>query len=214
MNGDDAILDLRRTYERDSLEETRASTDPFVQFRTWIEDALAGNLVEPNAMTLATVDAAGQPSARIVLLRAWDERGFVFYTNFASRKGDDLAGNARAALLFYWDKLERQVRVEGLAARLASADSDAYFARRPRGHQLSAWASAQSRTIADRGSLEAAMAAADRRYPDAVPRPDYWGGYRVAPQRFEFWQGRPDRVHDRLVYERDAGGWQRRRLAP
>lgn len=214
MNGDDAILDLRRTYERDSLDESRAAADPFVQFRRWVEDALAGNLVEPNAMTLATVDAGGQPSARIVLLRAWDERGFVFFTNYASRKGDDLARNARAALLFYWDKLERQVRIEGPAARLAPAESDAYFARRPRGHQLSAWASAQSRTIADRAALETAMASADRRYPDAVPRPDYWGGYRVAPQRFEFWQGRPDRVHDRLVYERGVDGWRRERLAP
>jgi pyridoxamine 5'-phosphate oxidase len=166
-------------------------------------------------MTLATAGERGRPSARIVLLRGWDERGFVFFTNYESRKGGEIAGDPFAALLFFWERLERQVRIEGSIAMLPAAESDEYFARRPRGHQLSAWASAQSRVVSGRAELDAAMADAERRFAGTVvPRPPHWGGYRVAPERIEFWQGRPNRVHDRLVFVRDGAGWRRERLAP
>lgn len=208
-------LDLRKTYDRDALDEATAAPEPFAQFGAWFEEAFASDLLEPHAMTVATVDPQGRPSARILLLRGWDERGFVFFTNYDSRKGRDMAAHGVAALLFYWNALERQVRIEGTAAQLAPSESDAYFNRRPRGHRLSAWASPQSRVVAGRGVLDEAMAAADARFADVdVPRPPNWGGYRVAPQRIEFWQGRPNRVHDRLVYTRAEGGWLRERLAP
>jgi pyridoxamine 5'-phosphate oxidase len=172
-------------------------------------------MLEPHAMVLATADAAGAPSARVVLLRGWDERGFVFFTNYESRKGVELAARPRGTLLFYWPELERQVRIEGEARTLPAAESDAYFARRPRGHRLGAWASPQSRPLPDRAALERAMAEADARFgDDEVPRPPYWGGYRLTPERFEFWQGRPNRVHDRLRYQRSGAGWARDRLAP
>jgi pyridoxamine 5'-phosphate oxidase len=211
----DQLADRRRSYDRDSLDEARAAAEPFAQFRVWFDDALGAGLIEAHAMVLATADERGRPSARAVLLRAWDERGFVFFTNYASRKGREIAADPFAALLFYWDELERQVRVEGPVAPVSAAESDAYFARRPRGHQLSAWASEQSGVVADRAALEAAMRDAERRFAGGeVPRPPHWGGYRVAPERIEFWQGRPNRVHDRLVYERSHGGWTRARLAP
>jgi pyridoxamine 5'-phosphate oxidase len=211
----DPLADRRRTYDRDSLDEARAAQEPFAQFGRWFDDALAAELMEAHAMILATADARGRPSSRAVLLRGWDERGFVFFTNYASRKGREIAADPFAALLFYWDALERQVRIEGPIALVPAAESDAYFARRPRGHQLSAWASEQSRPVADRAALEAAMSEAERRFAGVdVPRPPHWGGYRVTPERVEFWQGRPNRVHDRLVYERDGAGWTRARLAP
>jgi pyridoxamine 5'-phosphate oxidase len=207
--------DPRRTYDRDSLDEARAAPEPFAQFGAWFADARAADLIEPHAMVLATADAHGRPSSRAVLLRGWDERGFVFFTNYASRKGREIAADPFAALLFYWDALERQVRIQGPIATVSAAESDAYFARRPRGHQLSAWASEQSAVVAGRAALEDAMAAAERRFAGVeVPRPPHWGGYRVTPERIEFWQGRPNRVHDRLVYERAATGWNRVRLAP
>ncbi len=207
--------DRRRAYDRDSLDEARAAADPFAQFRAWFDDAQAAELIEAHAMVVATADALGRPSARAVLLRGWDERGFVFFTNYASRKGREIAADPFAALLFYWDKLERQVRIEGPIVPVSADESDAYFARRPRGHQLSAWASEQSSVVADRAALERSMDEADRRFRGVdVPRPPYWGGYRVLPERVEFWQGRPDRVHDRLVYERADDGWTRARLAP
>jgi pyridoxamine 5'-phosphate oxidase len=207
--------DRRRSYDRDTLDEGRAAADPFAQFGRWFADATGAGIVEPYAMTLATADAGGTPSARVVLLRGWDADGFVFFTNYASRKGLELAARPQATLLFYWDVLERQVRIEGRVARLPAAESDAYFARRPRGHRLSAWASAQSSPVVDRAALERAMEAAGVRFPgDDVPRPPHWGGYRVEAERVEFWQGRPDRLHDRLIYRRDGDGWGRGRLAP
>lgn len=211
----DDLAGRRKSYDRDTLDESRVASEPFLQFERWLSEALAApEIVEPHAMSLATVDAGGAPSVRIVLLRAWDERGLVFFTNYESRKGRALAAESRAALLFWWGALERQVRIEGRVERVEASESDAYFAGRPRGHRLSAWASPQSQTVPDRASLEAAMAAADERFAGDVPRPPFWGGYRLAPERFEFWQGRPNRVHDRIVFTREGAAWRRERLAP
>ena len=192
----------RITYERGVLDETSVEADPFVQFRTWLDEAFAAGVAEPNAMTVATVDAAGRPSARVVLLRGYDERGFVFFTNYESRKGRELRGRPETALLFFWPALERQIRIEGSVVLLAAADSDAYFSERPRGHRLSAWASPQSSVVSGRAELEERMHEAERRFDGHdVERPPYWGGYRVVPRSFEFWQGRRNRVHDRIVYQ-------------
>jgi pyridoxamine 5'-phosphate oxidase len=211
----DELADLRRDYVQAVLDEDAAAGDPFVQFGHWFEEALRAQLPEPHAMTLATADAGGVPSARIVLLRAWDEQGFVFFTNYGSRKGRELTDRPRAALVFYWPQLERQVRIDGAVERLADAASDAYFARRPRGHRVSAWASPQSEPIAGRAVLERAVADVEARFAGIdVPRPAYWGGYRVIPEHVEFWQGRSNRVHDRLAYTRTRAGWTRTRLAP
>ncbi len=212
---DDDILRRRITYGRGELEIDVLASDPFDQFCDWLDDALSTEgIVEPNAMTVATVGANGCPSARVVLLRQWDARGFVFYTNFESRKGDDLTVHPFAALLFWWGALQRQIRVEGRVERVLDVESDAYFATRPRGHRLAAWASHQSAVIPDRETLERAIVEADARFPDDVPRPPFWGGYRVVPERFEFWQGRPNRVHDRIAYERGGDGWTIARLSP
>jgi len=211
----DELADLRRDYVHATLDETAAAREPFAQFGRWFEEAVRAQVAEPHAMTLATADADGTPAARIVLLRGWDERGFVFFTNYGSRKGRDLAAHPRAALVFYWAPLDRQVRIDGVVERLPVAESDAYFARRPRGHRVSAWASPQSEPIADRATLERAVAEAEARFAAIdVPRPAFWGGYRVAPAHVEFWQGRPNRLHDRLAYARVADGWTRVRLAP
>lgn len=211
-----SIADLRREYTLRGLTEDDVAADPLTQFRVWFDQALAAQVIEPNAMTLATVAADGQPSARIVLLKAFDERGFVFYTNYESRKGVELAAHPRVALIFYWPDLERQVRVEGQAERVTSDESDAYFMSRPEGSRLGAWASPQSRVIAGRDVLEQRLRELQAEFHERqVPRPPHWGGYRVVPQMVEFWQGRPSRLHDRLRYVQQNGdSWRVERLAP
>ena len=207
--------DLRTDYARTELDERSVDRDPFRQFGQWFDEAVVAGLPEPNAMTLATVGADGHPSARVVLLKGADERGFAFYTNFESRKGRELAYRPLAALLFFWPQLERQVRIEGSVERADAAVADAYFASRPHASRLSAWASPQSALISDRASLEARFAEVAARFPgNEVPRPPNWGGFRVVPAMFEFWQGRRSRLHDRVVYHRDSAGWRIGRLAP
>jgi pyridoxamine 5'-phosphate oxidase len=207
---------LRDEYRRTGLSEDQLGPDPLRQFAVWLDRAIAEGAHSPNAMTLATADPEGRPSARTVLLKAVDAEGFVWFTNHDSRKGHQLAANPQAALVFHWPLLGRQVCATGAVVHVDDAESDAYFASRPRGSQLSTWASAQSRVIRDRATLEAAAAAAAERFAEgAVPRPPHWGGYRLVPDAVEFWQGRPDRLHDRLRYTRDpAAGWVVERLAP
>ena len=205
---------MRREYIREALAEADVDADPVVQFGRWFEQAEQSGLLEPHAMTLATATPDGRPSARMVLLRGFDERGFRFYTNYESRKAAELAANPRAALVFWWDKLERQVRIEGTVERTSRAESEAYFASRPPGSQLSAAASPQSRVI-DRATLERRVTELATSLPDGkVPLPDFWGGYRLTPEVVEFWQGRPNRLHDRLRYRRAGDGWVIERLAP
>ena len=210
-----SVADLRKEYTRSGLLEPDAAPDPIEQFHRWFEEALEANLHEPNAMTLATATPDGKPSARIVLLKDFDERGFVFYTNYEGRKARELEQNPNCSLTFYWGELERQVRVEGRAARVPEAESDAYFDSRPRGSRLGAWASEQSRPVESRQALEDRLKELEEKYEEVeVPRPPFWGGYRVEPQRIEFWQGRENRLHDRLLYTRSNGSWKIERLQP
>jgi pyridoxamine 5'-phosphate oxidase len=210
------LADLRKEYIRSGLREDDAHPNPIEQFRKWFEEALTANLHEPNAMTLATAFSGGIPSARVVLLKGFDERGFVFYTNHEGRKGQELEENPYCALVFYWGELERQVRVEGRASRVSAEESDEYYRSRPRGSRLSAWASEQSRPVAGRDPLEERLRRLEDEYEGReVPRPPFWGGYRVGPEAIEFWQGRENRLHDRLLYRcSSGGGWIMERLQP
>ncbi len=208
------LTDQRTEYEQGRLDETSVAADPLAQFHLWYQAAVDASVPEPNAMTLATAND-GQPSARIVLLKGVDERGFVFFTDYRSQKGSELDGNPRAALVFFWQPLERQVRVTGSVARVARSETEAYFDSRPVGSKLGAWSSHQSSLIPDRGVLERALAETEARFRDrAIECPPDWGGYRVVPDTVEFWQGRPSRLHDRIRYRREAGLWVRDRLSP
>lgn len=208
-----SVSDLRQSYEKNVLLESQAATSPFQQFARWFDEALAAKVPEPNAMTLATVDATGQPSARIVLIKGFDEHGFTFFTNYESRKGQDLAAEPRACLLFFWQPLERQVRIEGVVEKVAAEESDAYYHSRPAGSRIGAWASRQSQPIT-REALEAREQEFRERFGEQPPRPPHWGGYRLKPTAFEFWQGRPSRLHDRLRYVADGTAWNIERLSP
>jgi pyridoxamine 5'-phosphate oxidase len=209
------LPDLRQEYGREALDESQVAADPIAQFRQWFEAAVSAGLPEPNAMTLATSSAEGRPSARVVLLKGFDERGFVFYTNYQSRKGRELAANPFAALGFFYPTLERQIRIEGWVELVSPEESDAYYLGRPVGSRLGAWASHQSEVVADRATLDRRLAELERvAGTSPPPRPPHWGGYRVVPEAIEFWQGRPNRMHDRLRYRLAGGRWIVERLEP
>lgn len=210
-----SIADLRKDYMQGSLNESDALPSPFDFFRKWFDQALSSDLPEPNAMTLATVGPDGRPSARVVLIKGLDERGFTFFTNYESRKAEHMAANPNAALLFHWTELERQVRIEGRVEKVTDAESDAYYLSRPAGSRIGAWASPQSRVVGSRDALEALVNTAKVEHQgDPAQRPPFWGGYRLVPDYFEFWQGRPSRLHDRLAYHLRSGQWEIHRLAP
>lgn len=212
-----SLADMRRDYTRDGLSEANAPQDPFVLFHQWFEQAVQTEQapIEPNAMSFATVDEQGRPHCRVLLLKALDERGFTFFTNYDSAKGAQLAHSPFAAMTFFWPALERQVRIEGRVEKVSAEESDAYFHVRPLGSRLGAWASPQSQVIRDRAELERLLAETEQRFLDKAPHcPPHWGGYRLLPERMEFWQGRASRLHDRLDYRLEAGGWDRQRLAP
>jgi pyridoxamine 5'-phosphate oxidase len=205
---------LRQEYMRAGLHESDLAPDPFAQFGNWFDEALRSGIALPNAMTLATATRAGRPSARTVLLKSFDASGFVFFTHYRSRKGREIEANPEAMLLFRWGELERQVGIEGRVAKVSPAESDEYFATRPLGSRLSAIISPQSEPVGSRAVLETALEEASKRWRNEPPRPPHWGGYRLVPERFEFWQGRRDRLHDRLCYSKAEGGWKIERLAP
>lgn len=211
-----SIADLRQEYSLQRLNKTDAHPNPFEQFTLWFDQAVAAKLPEPNAMTLATATPDGKPSARMVLLKGYDERGFVFYTNYKSRKGQQLLANPWGAIAFWWTQLERQVRIEGQIEQVSAEESDAYFHSRPQDSQLGAWASEQSQVIDSREVLEQRLQHLKTEYENkTIPRPPYWGGFRLIPVAIEFWQGRPSRLHDRLLYQRTAeGSWMIQRLSP
>jgi pyridoxamine 5'-phosphate oxidase len=209
-----SIADLRREYARARLDEATVSPDPVTEFARWFEEAVKAKVLEPNAMTLATVGDNGAPSARMVLLKGFDQRGFVFFTDYRSQKGIELSRNPRAALVFYWPELERQVRISGRTVTISREESEAYFRTRPRSSRISAWVSHQSQVIESRRALEEKVPELERRFPDDVPLPPYWGGFRLDADMIEFWQGRESRLHDRIRYTREPGGWRLERLAP
>lgn len=208
------IADLRKSYERGELDESHTHADPVEQFRAWFDQALHAELPEPNAMTVATVGETGRPSTRVVLIKEFDQRGIVWYTNYESRKGRELAAHPLAALQFHWVELERVVRIEGAVTRVSDEESDAYFASRPLDSRIGAWASPQSQVISSRTVLVANVARYAAQFALSPPRPPHWGGYRLQPDAWEFWQGRKSRLHDRLRYRQADGRWLRERLAP
>ena len=209
-----SVADIRQNYEKGELLESAAKPSPFQQFDLWLKEAIELPVGEPTAMTLATANAKGNPSARIVLLKGFDEKGFVFYTNYESRKGAELAAQTHAALLFFWQPLERQVRIEGVIEKVSEQESDEYYQSRPLGSRLGAWASAQSQPVTIE-ALKAKLDEVQAKFGDTPPRPPHWGGYRVKPSYFEFWQGRPSRLHDRLTYTQNSNGdWVIERISP
>lgn len=210
-----SLADLRQEYTFAGLTEADLDPSPFTQFARWFEQALQAEVPEPTGMTLSTVNDVGQPSARVVLLKGFDEHGFVFFTNYDGKKGRDLAANPQAAISFWWSQLQRQVRIEGTVEKLTDAESDEYFATRPLGSQIGAWASEQSKVITGREELQARVQEIEKRFTDGqIPRPPFWGGYRLRPTMVEFWQGRPSRLHDRLRYRLHQGQWMIERLSP
>ncbi len=208
------VADLRKSYEKAELNEEASHADPLKQFDQWLHEAIRAELPEPNAMTLATISKENRPSTRPVLIKGYDERGIVWYTNYESRKGIELAGNPWAALQFHWVELERVVRIEGKVEKVSDKESDDYFKSRPFDHRIGAWASPQSQVIASRSVIEKAAGKFSAEYPKDPPRPKHWGGYRLKPELWEFWQGRKSRLHDRLRYRLESGRWTRERLAP
>ncbi|HET8693575.1 MAG TPA: pyridoxamine 5'-phosphate oxidase [Aquabacterium sp.] len=209
------LAQMRKSYERAALDESHVLPDPMDQFHRWFDEAVHAKVEEPNAMTLSTASAEGRPSSRILLLKGADDRGLVWFTNYNSRKGQDLAANPYAAIQFFWYELERMIRIEGKVERVSEQESDEYYRVRPLGSRIGAWASAQSQVLPSREALEKAWHEQQIRLGDDPPRPPHWGGYRLIPQHWEFWQGRPSRLHDRLVFDRQAdGSWALSRLAP